>query len=116
VTLGTPINTTGLGPIGIVFNWQGTTATQTTMGDINGLTSLLSSSVGPAVGTNPLTSGGSQFYYRSPAGEFTGNFTGSSGRTIAVNTNVLTRIWAVPTPGSAALLGLGGLLAARRRR
>jgi hypothetical protein len=88
------------------------------MGDINGLTSLISTSTGPSVGSNPLTSSGAQLYYRSPAGEFNGNFTGSSARSTGATgfTNVMTRIWAVPTPGSAALLGLGGLLAARRRR
>jgi hypothetical protein len=38
------------------------------------------------------------------------------GGSVAGNTMGFDNIWIVPTPGTAALLGLGGLLALRRRR
>jgi hypothetical protein len=107
-------------PIGVVFQWVATTTVGGTLGTIGGLTGVISGGTGaiaPSVGANAFgPAGGSQGYYRSAAGESTGNFQQNSARNIGANTNLLSRVWAVPSPSTVSLLALGGLVAARRRR
>ena len=107
-------------PIGIVFQWVGTTTVGGTLNTIGGLTGVISggtTAIPPSIGSNAFGAPGSaQGYYRSAGAESNGNFLQSSARNIGANTNLLTRVWAVPSPATASLLALGGLVAARRRR
>ncbi len=112
ITLGTPLsipNTT----IGMTFNYQGSTNGGATYSNINNLTSLITGNAANAVGTNVFNG-----YYRNAAGETNGNFT-STLRSLGnlTNQSVGVRIYGdIPAPGSLALVGLGGLIAGRRRR
>lgn len=119
VTLTTAIPVSTNQTIGFVQQWWGST-TGGAPAPIGGLTGLISggtTAVAPSVGSNPFSAPGTpQGYYRSAGAETNGNFLGSSQRNIGANTNQLLRVWTVPTPGAAALLGLGGLIAGRRRR
>lgn len=105
---------------GVTFNWQvnqgaGFVATQA------GLTTGLITGQGPqTVGTNgfALPAGG---FLRNAgpraSGYADGNFLNTDGRSFATtDTSVAYRLYATPTPGAASLLGLAGLVAARRRR
>lgn len=104
--------------IGIVFNWQLDRNDGNGFVLVGGLTQLLvggNQTVAPAVGTNAFAAP-NMGYYRSASAEVNGNFLGSSSRNIGVNSGMYMRVYSVPAPGAAALLGLGGLIAARRRR
>lgn len=114
----TPVDVSSTGPIGVVLNWrinrndgQGFVLlgglSQVVVGGVN--------AVAPAVGTNAF-SGPTNGYYRSAGAETNGNFLGSSARNIGNNSGLMLRVYTTPTPGSLALLGLGGLVVARRRR
>lgn len=104
------------GPIGVTFAWSANIGS----GDqfINGMV--------PAVrggGANGIENIGSnafpptaEGYLRSFNGQTNGNFLGGDARNIGANSASEMRVWVVPTPAAGSLLGLGGLLAARRRR
>lgn len=130
ITFGTPIAVAGFGNIAITYSIQIDAVGLGTFTNTNGLTVGITGgaapnpvAVAPAVGSYPtffngVTPATVSGYYRSLNGgtDFAGNFQQSSWRQIGANSGVLTRVYAVPAPGAAALLGLGGLLAARRRR
>lgn len=126
----TPINVAGTSGIGIVLSYDLSQDNGLTFTSPNGLTSLITgtsaapgSPVAPAptVGTNALTSvnGPVAGYYRSANVGTTdngGQFAQGSLRNLGTNSGVVLRVFTVPAPATAALLGLGGLVAARRRR
>lgn len=109
---------------GISLNWQlntgaGFGATPA------GLTSGLVANVAPqTIGSNGFAAPGGFFRNAGsaarPQASYTdGNFINTDARnfgTAAPNTNVAYRLYATPTPGAASLLGVAGLVAARRRR
>lgn len=68
-----------------------------------------------AVGTNLNGIDGNGFF-RNASGLTIGNFLPSDLRDAGDNSAISLRLYTIPTPGAAALLGLGGLLASRRRR
>jgi len=115
----TPIALTGATGHGITFNWQSDAAGTGTFINNTLLTTALRAGTGgppPAltVGANLNPSGG---YFRNAAGLTTGNFQANDARAITNVGGLMFEITTVvPTPGAAALLGMGGLLAARRRR
>ncbi len=111
-----PVSITSTSGIGFAFRWDLSTDNGVTFTQPNGLTSTITGAgPAPTVGTNGL--GG--LYYRSPQVSTTdnnGNFAQGSARQIGANSGVIMRVYTVPAPASAALLGLGGLVATRRRR
>jgi hypothetical protein len=114
----TPVTVSSSGPIGITLNWQVDRNDGAGFVLVGGLTSIIvagPNAVVPAVGTNAFNAatGG---YYRSASAETNGNFLSSSARNAGANTGVMLRVYTIPSPGAAALLGLGGVVAIRRRR
>jgi MYXO-CTERM domain-containing protein len=114
ITLATPLLLSD-NVVGLSFNYQSSTDGGVTYSSVNSLSSIISAG-GPAVVGANMFSG----YYRNAGSptETDGNFT-SSLRTLSglTNQSVGVRVYdAVPTPGALALLGLGGLIAGRRRR
>lgn len=107
--LPTPIDITD-GTIGLTFNVQGSTD-GVNYANINALTSLITLGVPATVGANVFNG-----YYRNAAGETDGNFTSALRSLGLTNQSVAVRVYGVPTPGAASLLGLGGLMTLRRRR
>ncbi len=102
--------------MGITFNWQFLDLSTGEYASLPGLTTGVRNS-GSFLGALPNPG----FYYRNQSGSTTGNFPGSDSRNVNAaapnNRSALAfAVWAVPTPGAAALLGLGGLVATRRRR
>lgn len=103
--------------MGITFNWQVLDLGTGEYTSVPGLTTGIRNS-GSFIGALPNPSS----YYRNASATSTnGNFLGSDNRNINAaapnNRSALAfAVWAIPTPGAAALLGLGGLVATRRRR
>ncbi|MBS0197420.1 MAG: hypothetical protein JSR77_11745 [Planctomycetes bacterium] len=113
-----PVTVSSTGPIGIVLNWTVNRADGAGFVLLGGLTQVLvggATAVAPVVGTNNF-SAPNLGYYRSASGEANGNFAGSSSRQIGANSDLMVRVYTTPTPGSLAVLGLGGLVVGRRRR
>ena len=109
---------TSTGPIGVVLNWRINRNDGQGFVLLGGLSQVIiggANAVAPAVGTNNF-GGVNLGYYRSAGAETNGNFLGTSSRNVGANSGMLFRVYTTPTPGSLALLGLGGLVAARRRR
>lgn len=112
-----PTTVASAGTIGIVMNWKINRQDGNGFVELGGLTQVI---VGgafappPVIGTNDFAAPNFG-YYRSASAENNGNFLGSSSRQIGANSGMMIRVY-VPTPGSLALLGLGGFLATRRRR
>jgi hypothetical protein len=109
--------------VGLAFSWDLSTDNGTTWTSPNNLTTLITggaSTGAPSAGSNPTIGAPVGGYYRSPnlagAVDGNGNFAQGSARQIGNNSGLVLRVYSVPTPASAALLGLGGLVAARRRR
>ena len=114
ITLGAPLAIPS-NVIGLTFNYQGTTD-GTNYSSINSLTSLIVLGAAPTVGTNIL-GGATGGYYRNANSETNGNFTSALRSVTGTNENLAVRIYGdVPAPGACALVGLGGLAFARRRR
>jgi uncharacterized protein (TIGR03382 family) len=116
----TPITVSSSGPIGITLHWTVDRNDGAGFVALGGLSSLVAggmsgTSVAPAVGTNAFA-GPLMGYYRSASAENDGNFLGSSARNIGNNSGAMIRVYTIPSPGAAALLGLGGVVALRRRR
>lgn len=117
-----PITVTSLTGIGIVYRWDLSTDNGQTWTQPNGLTSLITGGAtapAPTVGTNGMLASPTFGYYRSPQSTTTdinGNFAQGSARQVGNNSGVVQRVFTVPAPASMALLGLGGLVAGRRRR
>jgi hypothetical protein len=100
IALGTPLGISST-TIGITFNFQGT-YDGVNYFSTNSLTSLISYGLPPTVGAQVFNG-----YYRNAAGESDGNFT-SALRSLGLNNQSLgLRVFGVPEPSSAALLGLG---------
>jgi hypothetical protein len=113
-----PVTVTSTGPIGVVLNWRINRNDGQGFVLLGGLSQVIiggANAVAPAVGTNNF-GGVNLGYYRSAGAETNGNFLGTSSRNVGANSGMLFRVYTTPTPGSLALLGLGGLVAARRRR
>ncbi len=114
----TPVTVASSGPIGIVFNWTINRQDGNGFVLLGGLSQVIvggAFAVPPAVGTNNFT-GATMGYYRSASAESNGNFFGNSSRQIGNNSGLLMRVYTVPAPGALGLVGLGGLVATRRRR
>ena len=111
-----PTTVTSAGTIGITQNWTINRNDGLGFVALGGLTEVLTvGGTAPTVGTNDF-GGANLGYYRSAAAENNGNFVGNSARSAGANSGVMFRVYTTPTPGSLALLGLGGLVAGRRRR
>jgi uncharacterized protein (TIGR03382 family) len=116
----TPVTVASSGPIGITLHWQINRNDGAGFVPLGGLSSVVVGGVGgtavaPVVGTNNF-GGVNLGYYRSASAENNGNFLGSSARNIGPNSGAMLRVYTIPSPGAAALLGLGGAVALRRRR
>lgn len=123
-----PIAVTGTLGIGIVFSWDLSQDNGVSFTSPNGLTTLLTGTTtgpvatAPTIGSNALlgtTATNTAGYYRSANVGTTdngGQFAQGSLRSLGANSGLVLRVFTVPAPASAALLGLGGLIAARRRR
>lgn len=116
----TPVTVNSTGPIGVVLNWTINRNDGAGFVQLGGLTQVIvggANAVAPSVGSNAF-GGVNLGYYRSAsaANDLSGNFAGSSARNIGANSGMLMRVYTVPTPGSLAVLGLGGMVATRRRR
>ena len=117
--LGAGVPLTGLTNHGISFNWQSDAAGTGAFIDNSLLTTALrtgaTGSPPPALtlGSNLNPAGG---YFRNASGLTNFNATAGDARSITNVGGLAFELIAVPTPGAAALLGMGGLMAARRRR
>jgi len=110
----TPVALPASSPVGITLNWQINTGAGFVNTDT--LTTAVRGSVPLAVGTNLNGTSPNFGFFRNASGQTNGNFLPTDVRTIGANSAISLRLYTVPTPGAAALLGLGGLLASRRRR
>ncbi|CAN5672454.1 hypothetical protein BH11PLA1_BH11PLA1_19090 [soil metagenome] len=99
------------GPVGAF--WDGVLDGTNGSGSVSNANGLFSTLPGAQVGGGPFTSlTGSLFV--TVYEQF--DDAGATGQDAAVSAGLLTITYSVPTPGAAALLGLGGLVATRRRR
>jgi hypothetical protein len=110
----TPVALPASSPVGITLNWQINTGAGFVNTDT--LTTAVRGSVPLAVGTNLNGTSPNFGFFRNASGLTNGNFLPSDLRSVGANSAISLRLYTVPTPGAAALLGLGGLLASRRRR
>jgi hypothetical protein len=110
----TPVALPASSPVGITLNWQINTGAGFVNTDT--LTTAVRASVPLAVGTNLNGTSPNFGFFRNASGQTNGNFLPTDGRSVGANSAISLRLYTVPTPGAAALLGLGGLLASRRRR
>lgn len=115
-TFTTPVALPASSPVGITLNWQIDTGTGAGFVNSDALTTAVRATVPLAVGTNLNGISPNFGFFRNASGQTDGNFLPSDGRTVGANSAISLRLYTVPTPGAAALLGLGGLLASRRRR
>jgi len=115
LTFTTPIAITGTTGLGFTFNWQINTGAG--FANVNNLTSAIrDAGIAPVVGTNAAGISPNFGYYRNASGRTDGNFASTDLRQIGPDSNIAFRVYVIPTPSAAALIGMGGLLAARRRR
>jgi hypothetical protein len=101
--------------IGLTFNYMGSTDGGTTYSSANSLTSLISHTDPPTVGSNVFNG-----YYRNANSETNGNFTSTLRSLGLTNQSLAVRVYGdvVPEPSTWLLIasGAGVLLIARRKR
>jgi len=101
--------------IGLTFNYMGSTDGGTTYSSANSLTSLISHTDPPTVGSNVFNG-----YYRNANSETNGNFTSTLRSLGLTNQSLGVRVYGdvVPEPSTWLLIasGAGVLLIARRKR
>ncbi|MBN8645867.1 MAG: hypothetical protein J0L61_11585 [Planctomycetes bacterium] len=108
---------------GISFNWQLNTGAGFAPTPAGLTSGLITGGAAQTIGTSGFTLPAGGFFRNAgaatrPQSSYSdGNFINSDGRTFATNnTAAAFRLYATPTPGAASLLGVAGLVAARRRR
>lgn len=116
LVLPTPITVSGLSSIGIAMIYEVNTGGGWIV-DPTIMTVGLAAATGPTVGSTAMPLSSTYYLRHLAAGAPFGNFNPSDLYTPgSAFAGIDMRVWVVPTPGALALLGLGGLMAGRRRR
>lgn len=114
ITLGTPLTLADT-TIGLTFNYQGSTDGGATYANVNSLTSLITYTDAPTVGSNVFNG-----YYRNANSETNGNFTSSLRSLGLTNQSLGVRVYGtvVPEPSTWVLIAsaTGVLLVMGRKR